>query len=188
MILYVNCCPRENSRTDRLARALLDTLGAYEQLRLYDEPLRPLDAARLAARDALLARGAYENDLFRYARQFAAADRIVIAAPYWDLSFPAQLKIYLENIYVPGIVTRYDETSRPVGLCRAAQLDYVTTAGGPYDGRYSYEYLRTMVRDYFGIPKTTLLKAELLDIAGSDPEAILRRALADAGLTSGGRR
>ena len=55
MILYVNCCPRENSRTDRLARALLDTLGAYEQLRLYDEPLRPLDAARLAARDALLA-------------------------------------------------------------------------------------------------------------------------------------
>ena len=27
MTLYVNCCPRENSRTDRLAHALLDTLG-----------------------------------------------------------------------------------------------------------------------------------------------------------------
>ena len=56
MTLYVNCCPRENSRTDRLARALLDTLGAYEQLRLYDEPLRPLDAARLAARGFFLIR------------------------------------------------------------------------------------------------------------------------------------
>ena len=47
--------------------------------------------------------------MFRYARQFAAADKIVIAAPLWDLSFPAQLKVYLENIYVTGIVTKYSD-------------------------------------------------------------------------------
>ena len=56
--------------------------------------------------------------MFCYARQFAAADRIVIAAPLWDLSFPAQLKVYLENIYVTGIVTKYSEAGEPVGLCR----------------------------------------------------------------------
>lgn len=27
MTLYINCCPRMNSRTDRLARALLKKLG-----------------------------------------------------------------------------------------------------------------------------------------------------------------
>ena len=48
MILYVNACARPDSRTDRLARALLQKLGPYEELRLYDEPLRPMDAHRIA--------------------------------------------------------------------------------------------------------------------------------------------
>lgn len=76
-------------------------------------------ARDIAKRDALLAEKKYDDEMFRYARQFAAADRIVIAAPLWDLSFPAQLKVYLENIYVTGIVTKYSEASEPVGLCRA---------------------------------------------------------------------
>lgn len=42
MTLYINCCTRQDSRTDRLARALLASLGDHEELRLYDEPLRPL--------------------------------------------------------------------------------------------------------------------------------------------------
>ena len=56
MILYINCCARRDSRTDRLARALLEKLGDYEELRLYEEPLRPLEAEDLARRDELLAR------------------------------------------------------------------------------------------------------------------------------------
>ena len=42
MTLYINACARPGSRTDRLARALLATLGDYEELRLYDLPLLPL--------------------------------------------------------------------------------------------------------------------------------------------------
>ncbi len=56
MTLYINACARPDSRTDRLARALLATLGDYEELRLYDLPLLPLNTERLARRDALLAR------------------------------------------------------------------------------------------------------------------------------------
>ena len=50
---------------------------------------------RLPHREELLDRGELDGEIFRYSHQFAAADRIVIAAPYWDLSFPAQLKIYI---------------------------------------------------------------------------------------------
>ena len=116
MTLFINCCPRGESRTEKLARALLKALGEYEELRLYDEPLHPLGRADIAKRDKLLAEKKYDDEMFRYARQFAAADRIVIAAPLWDLSFPAQLKVYLENIYVTGIVTKYSEAGKPVGL------------------------------------------------------------------------
>ena len=51
MTLYINCCPRINSRTDRLARALLKKLGEYEELRLYDEPIRAMDPQRLPHRE-----------------------------------------------------------------------------------------------------------------------------------------
>ena len=177
MILYINCCARRDSRTDRLARALLEKLGDYEELRLYEEPLRPLEAEDLARRDELLARKDYGNEMFRYARQFAAADTIVVAAPLWGLSFPSQLKVYIENIYVTGVVTRYDESGQPVGLCRGEKLYYVSTSGGPFDGRYGYEYLKSIATECFGIPSVQLVTAEGLDIWGNDPEAILQRAI-----------
>lgn len=183
MNLYINCCPRTDSRTRRLADALLATWEDYEELRLYEERLLPLDASRLARRDALLANKAYGDDSFRYARQFAAADQIVVAAPFWDLSFPAQLKVYLENIYVFGIVTRYDAYGNPVGLCKAKTLYYVTTAGGTFDGRFGYEYLKALAEGVFGISDVRLIMAEKLDIVGSDPQTILEKTIADYGLS-----
>ena len=53
----------------------------------------------LKKRTALIESGDYSDRMFDYAKQFASADTIVIAAPYWDLSFPALLKTYFENIY-----------------------------------------------------------------------------------------
>ena len=156
-----------NSRTDRLARALLKKLGEYEELRLYDEPIRAMDPQRLPHREELLDRGELDGEIFRYSHQFAAADRIVIAAPYWDLSFP----------------TRYGADGRPEGMCRAEELIYVTTSGGPFDGRFGYGYVKALAEDYFGIPATRLLLAEGLDIQGNDPEAILQKVMAENGLT-----
>ena len=101
----------------------------------------------------------------------------MVAAPLWDLSFPSQLKVYIENIYVTGVVTRYDESGQPVGLCRGEKLYYVSTSGGPFDGRYGYEYLKSIATECFGIPSVQLVTAEGLDIWGNDPEAILQRAI-----------
>ena len=173
MILYVNACARSESRTDRLARKLLEKLGEYEEVNLEEEPLLPMDRERLEYRTELISKGDYSDPMFDYAKKFSEADTIVIAAPFWDLSFPAVLKIYLENIYVTGLVSRYGEDGRPEGLCKAKKLYYVTTAGGPYDGRYSYDYIKDLAENYFGIGETELLKAEMLDIVGNDPEQIL---------------
>lgn len=178
MILYINCCVREESRTHRLAREVLRRLGGeVTELKLYEEKLMPLDRERLERRTALIERGEYGDGMFDYAKQFAAADTVVIAAPYWDLSFPAPLKTYIENIYVTGIVSEYGEDGMPRGLCRAESLIYVTTAGGPYDPTYSYGYLKSLGENFFGIPRVSLVKAEMLDIVGNDAEAILRQAM-----------
>lgn len=173
MVLYINACVRDESRTDRLARVLLDKIGNYTELKLSEEGLKPLDKESLEYRSELIAKGQFDNDIFKYARQFADADVIVISAPFWDMSFPAILKTYIENIYITGLVSKYGEDGRPVGLCKASKLYYVTTAGGPYEGTYSYDYIKDLALGAFGIKDTELIFAEMLDIAGNDPEKIL---------------
>ena len=177
MILYINCCVREDSRTDELAHEVLRRLGGtFTELKISELNLLPLSRERLERRTALLEAEAYDDPMFDLARQFAAADTIVISAPYWDLSFPAELKLYIENIYATGIVSEYTEDGQPHGLCQAGCLYYVTTAGGPYDPAYSFDYLKTLAVQYLGVKEAKLIKAEMLDIVGNDPRAILDKA------------
>ena len=61
----------------------------------------------------------------------------------------------------------------PRGLCRAEELIYVTTAGGPYFPEYSFEYFKTMATQFLGIRRATLIKAEMLDVEGADPDKIV---------------
>ena len=150
MTLYINCCVREESRTNRLARAVLQKLGGdITELKLYEENPKPLNRETLNKRTELI-----EQD--------------------WDLSFPATLKTYIENIYVTGIVSEYDENGMPRGLCKAQELYYVTNAGGPYAPTYSYGYIESLAKNFFGIPTTHLVKAEMLDMEGNDAEEILQ--------------
>jgi FMN-dependent NADH-azoreductase len=115
--------------------------------------------------------------MFDLARQFAAAEEIVIAAPFWDLSFPAALKQYFEQINVPGVTFRYNAAGVPEGLCRAGTLTYLTTAGGDYfPEEYGFGYVRALAQGFYGIREVRLIKAVGLDLDGADVEAILRAA------------
>ena len=177
MTLFINCCPRDNSRTEFLARKLLAKLGEYEEINPEKEHIQPLNRERLEYRTELINKNDYSDGIFKYAKQFSAADKIVIAAPFWDLSFPAILKIYIENIFVIGIVSRYSDDGKPQGLCKATDLYYVTTAGGAYNEKYSFEYIKDLAENCFGIKKTHLIKAEMLDICGNDPQKILEERI-----------
>ena len=50
--------------------------------------------------------------MFDLAKQLISADHVVIGAPYWDLSFPARLKIYLERCSVDKLTFLYDENGK----------------------------------------------------------------------------
>ena len=173
--LFINACVRENSRTLLLAKHLLAKLdGEVRECALASENPAPLRADTLTARDKCISAGDYSDPMFRFAHDFAAAECIVIAAPYWDLSFPALLKSYLENVTVSGLTFYYDETGVPRSLCRAKQLIYVTTAGGPIFANLGFDYVQSVMRGFFGIEDCVFFKAENLDIIGADVEAILQ--------------
>ena len=175
MILFINACVRENSRTLRLSKYILDKLGEkYESVTLGSIQLLPLNEERLKERDNAIAQGDLQADILKYAVQFSRADTIVIAAPYWALSFPALLKIYTELICACGVTFSYNESGEPVSLCNAGKLIYVTTAGGFIpEHNFGFDYIDNLAKTFFGIRDTVYFKAEGLDIDGNDPETIL---------------
>ena len=176
-ILFINACVRENSRTLELARTVLKKLGEdFTELKLYETHLAPLDTEGMRARDAAFAKKDFSDDRFALARQFAAAETIVIAAPYWDLMFPSILKVYFENVTVNGLTFAYGERGIPEGLCRAKRLIYVTTSGGPIIHNFGYDYVCAIAKSFFGIEDVRCIKAEGLDIRGADVSSIMQRA------------
>lgn len=177
-ILYINACVREGSRTRELAEKLLLRLGEpFEELRLADVAFPAVNEGYLHARDERIARGELQDSMFDLARQFAAAKTIVVAAPFWDLSFPAMLKQYLEQINVVKIAFQYSAEGVPVGLCRADRLYYVTTAGGFYaPEEYGFGYVKALAQGYYGIQQIQKIQALGLDIDGADVPSIMSAA------------
>ena len=180
-ILFVNACVREDSRTLRLARRVLSHLeGEVTELNLEIEGLRPLTRESLARREALLAAGDRTDPMLAPALAFAAADEIVLAAPYWDLSFPASVKTWIEQVNCVGLSFAYGPDDRPYGLCRARRLFYVMTAGGPIlPANSGFAQIRELCGTFYGIPETVLFSAEGLDLRGADVSQILSDALAE---------
>ncbi len=178
MILYVDACVRAHSRTKKLAEALLAKLNE-ETVHIKPEEISfdVTDEDYLKKRDDLISKGAFGDDMFALARQFAAADTIVIAAPYWDLSFPAKLKQYIEAINVLGVTFEYTADGFPKGLCKANKLYYVMTAGGNYvPEEFGFGYIKALAQNFYGIKNVEMIKATGLDIMGADEEAIMDEA------------
>ncbi len=177
-ILFINACVRKESRTRRLAEKLFLKLSKpYEEVRLDRLKLPPVNEEYLRLRDRLITETDFIDPMFDLARQFAEAETIVIAAPYWDLSFPAALKQYFEQINVVGVSFDYTPEGVPVGSCRAKRLFYVTTAGGTYvPEEFGFGYVRALAQNYYGIRDVRKIEAVGLDIDGADVEAILKAA------------
>lgn len=178
MILFVNACVRKNSRTKRLANFLLNKLDdEVKEINLEKENILPLNNETLGLRTKLIESKDFNNPIFDYAKDFAKADTIVIAAPFWDLSFPSSLKCYIEAINVVGLTFEYSPEGIPYGLCNAKKVYYITTAGGKiFNNEFGFGYIKSLCENFYGIKDVIFIKAEELDIIGADVENILKKA------------
>ena len=181
MILYIDACARAHSRTRELADAVLSEIEKGDpevlKVRLYECGLKPLTEEDIRKRDDALIRNDFSDPFFDAAWQFAVADYIIIAAPYWDLSFPAILKLYLETVSVNGITFMYDSKGVPHGLCRAKKLYYVTTSGGEIgDYDFGYDYVKALTKGLHGVRDSICIRAVGLDLIDVDAKKVLDNA------------
>ena len=125
----------------------------------------------------LLAQGV--GDTFRVTLTADPADEIVVAAPYWDLSYPAALRTYIEHISVVGLTYHY-EADGCHGDCRAGRLVYLTT-GGDFEQADSVGVLHwRQLCTLFGIPRFDAVFAGGLDAAPDRTEEQLAAGCARA--------
>ena len=185
-VLYVDCCVRrKNSRTAVIAKHFLDKLDKnkydIEELCLMDEPMEYFKDGFFEQRERLLADKKFDHPRFRYAWQFKNADKIVIAAPFWDLSFPALLKVYIENLCVEGITFDCNAEKGCFGVCNADKLVYITSRGGNYNNNpmeMGARYIEAMC-GFFGIEKFKCIAADGIDMV-EDPTPIINEAIKEA--------
>lgn len=183
-ILYIDSCIRKGkSRTKYLAdefiSAIHHTPGGKNIIirELMDMELTYLNGDFFQQREELLAKGERNHPRFDYAHEFAGADKIIIAAPFWDLSIPALLKVYIENISVDGITFYCDEKGMH-GKCKADTMIFITTRGsvtkdGPLE--MGSKYIKALCNMY-GIENYACLVAEGLDLDGAETGMILEEA------------
>lgn len=188
-ILILNGCIRgEASRTYRLLHAFLKEMQTSlpknctcTQLDLADLPLRPLTGTFFEEREQLLSENNRSHPRFDYAHQFAEADRIILAAPFWDLSIPAIVKIYIENISLDSITFGCNEEGM-YGMCKAKDLLFLTTRGGIYSGtplEQSARYIEALC-SMFGIRKFRCIVAEGMDFFPEKESSIMAKAIEEA--------
>ena len=176
-ILFINACVRPNSRTLELAKHVLKKLsGEVEEVELYKEDLSPLNLAEMELRDNAAKEKDFSSSAFSLAKQFALAETIVVAAPYWDLMFPAVVKCYFEKVTVNGLTFAYGENGIPKGLCNGKRLIYVTTSGGPIRCNFGFDYVTALAKNFYGIDSVSCVKAEGLDVYGANVTKIMEEA------------
>ena len=172
-LLFVNCCISQRggaSRTKALVDAFLTAFRASHPGAEVEEvtpeallALKPFNAEMLNRRDALAAENAFDAPVYALARQFRAADAVAVAAPFWDLSYPAALRTYIEYISANGLTYHYDAAGCH-GDCAAGHLVYLTSCGDVERedsvGVIHWRQLAAM----FGIPQFDYVFAGGLDV------------------------
>ena len=119
---------REESRTQRIATPIMEELSKrydVETINLDKTDFHPVDRDILHQRNIEFF---VPEEIVAISKRIAQADRIVIAAPFWDMSFPSILKVFFENMSLFNI-TFASTDKECVGLCKCEKVMYITTRG-----------------------------------------------------------
>lgn len=165
---------RPGSRTLRIADKIISYLKdryEVETIDLRDNCFSAADRYILEDRE----NGIVPPEHVETASKIASADRIVIAAPFWDMSFPAALKVFFENISLFGVT--FDSNEKECyGLCKAEKVMYITSRGMNISTGDPLEQATPYIKalsHLWGLGELTVIAAQNMDY--SSPEEIENR-------------
>lgn len=153
-LLYIKANPKpcDQSLTYQLSDVFIK---AYQQahptdvvdvLDLYQTMMPIMDYERLSRYNQGI-----ETEIKQIAEQFKSYDKCVIAAPVWNHSFPAMLKVYLDNIIYRYVTFTYQD-GKMLGLCSDMKVMYITSSAQVYEGdRKFLDYHQSQIKAIFDL-------------------------------------
>ncbi len=127
-LLYIDSCIRdEESRTKRIATPLINKLKEtydVETIILNDLNLEAVRKEELNRR----MKGEIPSHILKMANDVKEADRIVIAAPFWDMSIPSVLKVFIELMSIINVTFKSNDVTC-FGNCQCQKVLFITTRG-----------------------------------------------------------
>ncbi len=181
-LLYIDACIRdEQSRTKRIATPIIEALKQkYEVQTLV---INDLDLS-IVKKELITKRnnGDIEPQVMSWAESVRDADRIVIAAPFWDMSIPAALKNFLELCSIFDVTFKSDDKTC-YGNCKAEKMLYITTRGMDIDTGDVLEqgssYLKALSW-LWGIGPLEVVSAQNMDyLSETEIEEKIRKAISE---------
>lgn len=170
-LFHIDSCLRNGSKTKRIADALIDRLSEKYEV----ETIRLSDYDFPVVKDDILnerSNGYVPEEYVQIAKKIADADRLVISSPFWDMSFPGALKVFLENMSLFNVTFASNE-KECYGLCKAEKVLYITTRGMNIKTGDEMEqatpYIKAISR-LWGLGELHVIAAENIDY--STPEQI----------------
>lgn len=169
-LVYIDACMRlESSKTRRIAEPIITKLAERYTITKFVLNELPLEVVK---KDLVQQRmcGKYDAQSLSWAMTIRDADRIVIAAPFWDMSYPAALKNFLELCSIFNVTFKSDDKTC-YGNCKAEKLLYITTRGmdiSTYDPlEQATPYLKALSW-LWGIGPMDVISAQNMDYVSED--------------------
>ena len=182
LVVIDACIRQDQSRTWRIAEPIVGVLMKRYETTIYHLPMMdgivPLNPGTFWERGD----GQTPQWAIDCARTIADADRILIAAPFWDMSFPAVLKAFFEQTSLCDI-TFADNGKECVGLCKCEKVLYVTTRGMDISTGDPLEqatpYLKA-ISHLWGLGEIICVSAQNMDYINENvQEKIIQRSISD---------
>ncbi|MBO5849628.1 MAG: NAD(P)H-dependent oxidoreductase [Bacteroidales bacterium] len=171
-LFYIDSCLRYGSNTKKIADALIDRLSEryeVETVKLSDYDFPVVKNGILNDRN----NGIVPEEYVNIARKIAAADRLVISAPFWDMSFPSALKVFLENMSLFNVTFASNE-KECYGLCKAEKVLYITTRGMNIntgdDMEQATPYIKAIGK-LWGLGELNVVSAQNMDYSTEEQKA-----------------
>lgn len=179
-LLYIDACIRDDeSRTKRIADPIVKALEKKYDVQRF--VLNDMDL-EIVQRDLIGKRlnGMIDATVMSWAETVRDADRIVIAAPFWDMSIPAALKNFIELCSILDVTFKTNDKTC-YGNCKAEKMLFITTRGMDIPTgdirEQATSYLKALSW-LWGIGPLQVVSAQNMDYASANEiEQKIRRAI-----------
>ena len=194
-VLTIIANPRKKSHTARLLHSFLQAYmnhnptNTITELDLYETEIPVINGEIVEAwnktEEQLTVREKTLLDKIDHlTNQFVVADKIVIAAPMWNLQFPPMLTAYIANITVAGKTFQYTETgwqglvpNKPMLLIHVRGGIFSSGPAQVYD--HAIPYLKS-VCSLLGISDFKTIICEGIEATPNKAEEIFEQAVCEA--------